>query len=104
MIELGTFEHPYKDLDSVFVEILNLHAHTDREIVVYIKEDATNYLFIKRNFILNINSVQIMTYSDVFVQTNSKATIIGTDAIEVSPVYGKSTSFSILKSNELLID
>ena len=45
-----------------------------------------------------------MTYSDVFVQTHNKATIIGTDAIEVSPVYGKSTSFSILKSNELLID
>ena len=104
VIELGTFEHPYKDLDSVFVEILNLHAHTNRNIVVYIKEDTTNYLHVSRNFILNLNNVKIMTYSNVFSEASNKATIVVTDADDANPVYGISTSFSILKSSELQIE
>ena len=103
VIELGTFQHPYKDLDSVFVEILNLHAHTGRDINVYIKEETVNYLHISRNYILNIESIKIMTYSNAFRETNNKATIVSTDAIEVYPSYSIYTSFKILKTKELLI-
>ena len=104
VIELGTYQHPYKDLDSVFVEMLNLHSHTDRDIVVYIKEDTVNYLHVSQNYIVNINSVKIMTYSDIFSNAANRATIIGTDIENVSPIYTISTSFSILKSKQLLME
>ena len=103
VIELGTFEHPYKDLNSVFVEVLNLHAHSGRDIVVHIKEHTENYMHVSHNFILNINSLSIMAYSEKYTDTSNKATIISTDKIDVSPVYSMPTSFNILESSELSI-
>ena len=34
IIELGTIDHPYKKISYAFVEILNDHSHTDRNLTV----------------------------------------------------------------------
>lgn len=66
-VELGTQDHPYKDLDSVFVEITNFHSHNDRNISVYVMEGTT--VFAKSvTYIVNITHVQIEAYS--WVQAN----------------------------------
>ena len=44
IIELGTLEYPYKSIKYVFVEILNLHANSDRTINVILKEGTTDYI------------------------------------------------------------
>jgi hypothetical protein len=54
--ELGTEDHPYKDINSVMIELLNYHSHSDREINVYLKEGSTNFLF-KETHIINITQV-----------------------------------------------
>jgi hypothetical protein len=48
----------------VFVEILNLHSHSDRDITISIKEDTDNYLLIETNYIVDVASVMIQSYSD----------------------------------------
>ena len=34
MIELGTKEHPYRTIESVNLEIINFHSHTDSDIII----------------------------------------------------------------------
>jgi len=60
--ELGTYDHPYKDLSSVFVELFNFHSHSDRSIIIKVHEDTTNYIM-QGTYILNITNVLIESYS-----------------------------------------
>lgn len=63
-IELGTNKHPYKNLELVFVEILNFHSHSDCNITIYVKELTENVIGLNLNYILNITKVEVWSYSD----------------------------------------
>ena len=101
MIEFGTRTHPYKNLGFVFVELLNYHSHTDRNISIYVKENTQNYLHIYNNDIVNITYVEIVTYSDNETAVPEKAyiTALEHDSLVDSP----GTSLNILKNYDLRI-
>ena len=101
IIELGTIDHPYKKISYAFVEILNYHSHTDRNLTVYVMEYTRNELPIGTANVVNITNIDIRPYTNRSVDAD-KATIVGVD--EANIVADPSTSFSIIKSYELRID
>jgi hypothetical protein len=74
VVELGTKAHPYKELSPVFVELMNFHSHTNRNISVFIMEFSTVY--INTMSIINITSVHFESYSNTNLKAG-KAQIIG---------------------------
>ena len=61
-VELGTITHPYKELESVFLELFNVQSHSKGNITIKIREDTTNYLN-EGTYIMNITQVRIESYS-----------------------------------------
>ena len=64
MMELGTIEYPFKDINLVFLDILNIHQHTDRTINVFVMEATDSYLPFDVIKIVNITQLNIDTYTD----------------------------------------
>ena len=92
--ELGTSEHPYKELNSVFVEILNFHSHSDRSITVRILEGTTAFL-LKSSYIINTTEVIMEPYfRNSSIGNNPK--IIGVESIDAITPPGVPTRFHIL--------
>ena len=77
-LELGTRNYPYRTMKAVASEILNIHSHSNANIIIYVTdaylEDA-NLIFI------NITSVTITTHPDFlalkdYTQDGGKRTFI----------------------------
>ena len=98
-IELGTITYPYKSIELVFVELLNYHAHSNRTINVYIKENTINEVLLSKNFIINITSVNFKTYSSSSTSIPAKAVLIMKER-DVT-MMSSQTQFSIIKNVEL---
>ena len=101
IVELGTIDHPYKKISYAFVEILNYHSHTDRNLTIYLMEYTRNELPVGTGNIVNITNVDIRPYT-LRSDDPDKATIVGIDETEI--VADPSTSFSIIKSYELRVN
>ena len=99
VLELGTKQHPFKNLQFVFVELLNFHSHSDRSISVYCMENTTNYIMLSMAYIINITSVTILPYNNDNTEVTTKPTLIGQDAEILVPIRG--TSFNILQNFDL---
>jgi len=92
--ELGTFEHPFKELNSVFVEVLNFHSHSDRNITIKILEGTTAFLF-KRSYIINTTEVIMEPYfKNSSFGTNPK--VIAVESAEAITPPGVPTRLNIL--------
>jgi len=92
--ELGTYEHPYKELNSVFVELLNFHSHSDRNITIKILEGTMTFLH-KNSYIINTTRVSIEPYiKTVSLGINPK--IIAVDSTDAIIPPGVPTRFNIL--------
>ena len=92
--ELGTRNHPYKEVDSVMVEIMNFHSHSDRTINVFVMEYSS--IFLKTtNVIANITMVQFESYSDINTDA-AKARVIGVKEDDRIVAPAMPTKFSIL--------
>ena len=101
MVEFGTKTHPYKNIGFVFVELLNYHSHSDRNISVYVMENTQNYMHLFRNYIVNTTYVEILPYSNNDTAIPSKPTIIAMD--EASLTDTKGTSLNILQNYDLRV-
>jgi hypothetical protein len=97
--ELGTQAHPYKDLESVFVELMNFHSHSDRNITVYIMEYSTVFASVMTH-ITNITQVHFESYSKVSI-TPSKARIVGVRHASKIVAPSMPTKFSILSKDPI---
>jgi hypothetical protein len=64
IIELGTKRYPYKHPSLAFIEILNIHSHTERTVSVYLKELTTSYMNHGQNYMVNMTKVNIESYTD----------------------------------------
>ncbi|CAI2387268.1 unnamed protein product [Moneuplotes crassus] len=62
-VELGTRQHPYKELDSALVEIVNFYSHSERIVTVLVQEGASVYVD-SPTYIVNMTGVVFDTYSD----------------------------------------
>ena len=105
VIELGTLQYPFKSLGFVFVELLNFHANTARTINVHLKENTQNYVDLSFNYIINITTVTISSYSTTS-NTTSKATIVAGEINDptlanITAYYSNTTVFNILLSTKL---
>ena len=105
VIELGTLQYPFKSLGFVFVELLNFHANTARTINVYLKENTQNYVDLSFNYIINITTVTISSYSTTS-SNPSKATIVAGEINDptqsnITAYYSNTTRFNILLSTKL---
>ena len=98
---MGTIEHPFKQLAYAFVEILNYHSHSDRNVTIYLMEYTMNELPLNIGHVVNMTNVDILPYT-LKSSDPDKATIVGMDKREITS--SPSTSLSILKSYELRID
>ena len=101
IVELGTIDHPYKQLSYAFVEILNYHSHSDYNLTLYIMEDTTSILGFKQGNIINITNVHITSYS-LTLSEPGKATIVAIDEHDIVP--SPSTLFNVMKTFELRMD
>ena len=101
VIELGTLKYPYRTLYPIFVEILNQHSHTAREVNVYIKEGTSTYLEDSNAYFINITLVKISTYT-TGANPPGMATIITTDMAQ-SKVSSKA-AFNLVKNFTLDIN
>ena len=101
IIELGTMQHPYKQVAYAFVEVLNYHSHSDRNITIYLMEYTRNELRVESGYAINITYVEIKPYTLRSAEPD-KANLIGMD--EGETLATPSTLFSILKSYELKFD
>ena len=102
IVELGTIDHPYKRITYAFVEMLNYHSHSDRNLTLYLMENTRNELPVSKASIVNITNVEIKSYTAQESAESGKATIVGMD--DAGIIASPSTSFSILKSYELKFD
>lgn len=100
--ELGTKSHPYKELDSVFVELMNYHTHADRIITVNILEDSTVYI-LKPTYISNITEVIFKPYSvNTAIARKAKIVMVNSKTPIIPPAMP--TKFSILgKSHQRVL-
>ena len=94
-------DYPYKELSYVFVEILNYHSHTDRNLTVNLMEGTVTYFGLKQGNIVNMTNVSMAPYSMTSSEPE-KATIVIKDEIEI--VKSPSTIFNIMKAFEQRID
>ena len=101
LVELGTKSYPFKTLRAVFSDLLNNFSHKDLNITVNVKESTIVYLTDSTNYIMNITSVKIMSYSDTS-NSPGRATLIPT--LINLPTTNSQTSFHILKNMELNLD
>ena len=100
IIELGTYQNPYKSLALAFYEVLTLHSFTNNTINVYVLENSVMQIMKDQIYLINIDSVNLITYSDLG-SSPLKWTIIFTDA-NVS-VFSRRTNFNIISSYNLNI-
>eukprot|EP00345_Euplotes_harpa_P001346 CAMPEP_0168330360 /NCGR_PEP_ID=MMETSP0213-20121227/7683_1 /TAXON_ID=151035 /ORGANISM="Euplotes harpa, Strain FSP1.4" /LENGTH=278 /DNA_ID=CAMNT_0008333913 /DNA_START=452 /DNA_END=1289 /DNA_ORIENTATION=- len=108
VVELGTKQFPYKHLGLVFVELLNFHANSDRTINVYLKESTESYLDLGFNYVINITTVNILSYSDG-PGSPARATLVGGEVndpnqMNMSSYFSPGTTFNILQNTELRKD
>ena len=65
IMELGTREYPFRDINLVLIEVNNEHQHTDRNITVYVMEATDSYLPLGDIKVLNISKFFIDTYREL---------------------------------------
>ncbi|CAI2367699.1 unnamed protein product [Moneuplotes crassus] len=93
--ELGTADHPYKELHTVFLELLYFHSHSDKEFVIKLFEDTTNYV-IEGTYLINISNLRIESYS-VNQDKISKAKVVAIESVSTKPP-------SLIPSKLILLD
>ena len=75
LVELGTQVNPYKKLLIAFIEILNIHSHTNRTINVYVKAGTTVYVMPDYIYLIYVTNVNINVYNDTS-STTSRPNIV----------------------------
>ena len=101
IIELGTIEHPYKQISYAFDEILNYNAHNDRNMTIYLIEYVRHELLLVTARIINITYIEIKPYK-LRSTDPDEASIISKDNCEISSTPG--TCFNIIRSYDLKYD
>jgi len=98
IIELGTQRYPYKNIGLVFLELLNIRSHSDVQITIYVKENTIINLQKGYNYIANISSVIIESYSGTF-SIPGKATLYVKQS--VLNMFNIKTQFNLVSNNTL---
>ena len=78
ILELGTFEHPYKHIMMPFVEIFNFHSNSDEDITIHVIEEMEIEIPVDQIYLINITQVSITTFSRLNLEP-SMSTFVESD-------------------------
>ena len=98
IMELGTREYPFRDINLVLIEVNNEHQHTDRNITVYVMEATDSYLSLGDIKILNITKFSIDTYTELESSIAQSANFRTVDTI--SDLGTSKTLFNIVQNTK----
>ena len=62
LLELGTFDHPYKTIEMPFLEIQRFYWNTQHMAQVFIKEMNNLNMRQKEIYIMNMTMIKVSTY------------------------------------------
>ena len=98
IVELGTKPYPYKTFRAMASDLLNNFSHKNLNININVKENVQLYLSDNTNFVMNITSVKLTSYSDNSLSVG-RATLVPT---QISlPATSLRTTFHILANMDL---
>ena len=98
IVELGTKAYPYKTFRAMASDLLNNFSHKNLNININVKENTQLYLYDNTNFVMNITSVKLTSYSDTSLSAG-RATLVPT---QISlPTTNLRTTFHILTNMDL---
>ncbi|CAI2364488.1 unnamed protein product [Moneuplotes crassus] len=101
-VELGTKEHPYKDIEAAFSEIMNFHSHNQRNMTVYVMEKST--VFVNSvTFFVNMSHVLIETYNENMLNLGLARMVGIKNGSKIIPP-AMPTKFSILAHKQLNLE
>ncbi|CAI2360414.1 unnamed protein product [Moneuplotes crassus] len=95
IIELGTFEYPYRTFKSVASEILNHYSNTKAEVEIFIKD---GYIEMDTLYFINMTNVKITTHPD-YQLLNKRAQISFTSKAQHE--ISKKARFHLLKDTSI---
>ena len=98
-IELGTKQYPFRDINLVFIELMNEFSNTNTLINIYVMKDSYNYIGLEMIRLKNITSVNIESYSDDTTDSDKRAIFIITDA--KLNFESEKTMFNLIQSLEI---
>ena len=98
IMELGTREYPFRDINLVLIEVNNEHQHTDRNITIYVMEATDSYLPLGAIKVLNITEFSIDTYTELGSIDAENANFRTVNAI--SDLSVDKTLFNIIQNTE----
>ncbi|CAI2379456.1 unnamed protein product [Moneuplotes crassus] len=99
IIELGTEKYPYKSINLVFVELLNIRSHSEDSITIFLKENTIVNIEKGYNYIANISSVKIESYGSS--SQSGRATLyVRQSAVEM---FNSQTLFNLVVNRTLNI-
>lgn len=98
VLELGTRKHPYKNLMLAFVEMFNLHSHTERTVNIYMKESTESSILLGYMYVVNIKTVNLLSYSDSGSSPRQATIIVKENNVNLFSV---KTRFNIMKNATL---
>ena len=97
-MELGTIVNPYKNLMLAFIEVLNLHSHSNRTITIYVKENTSSHINIGLTYFINMKRVNLLTYTPS--GTSPRQSVIAfTDISEL--LFNQKTLFNIMANSDM---
>jgi len=94
VLELGTLDYPYKSMEAVITEIINIHSHSKADITIYTKDV---YIEDGIQFYLNISSISFYPHPH-YADQNRRAIIIPT-IIPQQIISTKTNYFHLLCKN-----
>jgi hypothetical protein len=95
-------KYPFKSPSLPFVEIFNYFSHSESNITIYLAENTIHKLTHEGNFIMNLDTVAIKTYSPAGNETPSKATLeIKGD---IGSIFSSLTKFNVISDATLKPD
>ena len=98
IMELGTREYPFRDINLVLIEVNNEHQHTDRNITIYVMEATDSYLPLGAIKVLNITEFSIDTYTELENSTSQSANFRTVNTI--SDLGSSKALFNVIQNTE----
>jgi hypothetical protein len=99
VIELGTFDYPFRSASLPFVEIFNYFSHSGKNVTINLAEGAVHKMNYEGHIILNTPLVTVQPYSPSGNPSTSKAHLLIKG--DIQSVFSSFAKFNIIKNQNL---
>ena len=99
IIELGTQQYQFKNINFVFIDLFNRFSNSNISFNVHVMENTYNYLPVEPTMLINITSISIGNYSEYYSNDPRHALFVVTDS-EINIQIGR-TLFNIIQNTTM---